>query len=188
MMMENSAIGASQYNTDQTGIMRYSQINTTVIQKQKQKPFEEIMIRRKVREIIANNTNELQFSAFKQIEFDGVDQVQIGFAQDDHLHKIQSEIIEELVLKRDAVHVVPQLNKNNYLKKKPSFRNTLQIKAKNDNRSENVSVFHDEQQIRDMFDKEHNPMKIGLPPKKPSIGKEDTDQSLTVYDARFSSS
>jgi hypothetical protein len=60
--------------------MRYSQINTTVVQKQKQKPFEEIMIRRKVREIIANNTNELQFSAFKQIEFDGVDQVQIGFA------------------------------------------------------------------------------------------------------------
>jgi hypothetical protein len=51
----------------------------------------------------------------------------------------------------------------------------LQIKAKNDNRSENVSVFHDEQQIRDMFDKEHIPMKIGLPPKKPSIGKEDTD-------------
>ena len=60
--------------------MRYSQINSTVIQKQKQKPFEEIMIRRRVRDILANNTNELQFSPLQQIEFDGVDQVQIGFA------------------------------------------------------------------------------------------------------------
>ena len=43
MMMENSAIAASQYNTDQTGIMRYSQINTTVIQKQKQKPISKMI-------------------------------------------------------------------------------------------------------------------------------------------------
>lgn len=82
------------------------------------------MRRRGIRDMLTNNEYELQFSAYNFIELEN-SQVEERQAESDQLLRIQQDIFEELVMKRDVVHVVQQINRKDLMKKKPSFRNTL---------------------------------------------------------------
>ena len=93
-------------NQNETGILRYSnaQQNTTAMLQKQRRPFEEIMKRRELRELITGNLNELGFSSYTT--FDVTQSEDSESPVEDHLYYIQQEILEELILRKETYHVV----------------------------------------------------------------------------------
>lgn len=91
--------------------MRFSNVgnNTTVFKKSK-RPFEEIMQRRLIREILTTNSNELEFSKITIME---IENGKFSFKEDeDNLTNIQQEIFEELIMRKDPMHIVKSMQKS----------------------------------------------------------------------------
>ncbi len=80
--------------------MRFSNAgnNTTVFRKQK-RPFEEIMQRRLIKDILINSSNELEFSKMTLIEL-YESSIELKKLQNDNLSCIQQEVFEELMLRK----------------------------------------------------------------------------------------
>ena len=71
------------------------------------KPFEEIMLRRNLKEILTNSDYELAFSKMVLFELDGELK---DVTENDHLYNMQQDIMEELIFRQDPLKILERRN------------------------------------------------------------------------------
>ncbi|CDW72193.1 UNKNOWN [Stylonychia lemnae] len=178
-----------------TKVINYSQaqFNTTYMIQQSKIPIEEIMKRRRLREILTSNYYELQISKSQNFSID--DGQLVNSQQQDQLYQMQNDIIEDLIMRKDQNYYVQSLQQKQYMKKTKVHNNnnssttTPQRQSRIDKIQKLPVELSDNDNIQENIESEGNtPLNIKKPKKQLSYNQFDSDQSLTMYDVRFSSS